>query len=331
LVSFSGTRLGTRLDFSLYGRWSDRAVHQFAPLLRVSGKAQGQEEHYYQPKLGSTTATHSLTHVLSLPSVKRERDLHYDWFFFPLLIPGSGYYEKKATLDFTETECLPRLLDTFHQGISPRGSGNKMWSQDENNALVVPVFFHGMFFFLRSQSSGKHPIGNKNYEAKIFDHPSLFSGYTLFFGGHLWRFEMRGKPFCCRTGHPVIVVVRRPFLKCPLYVHTVGPRRRSLWELDSKLTWYTQHCWCRKKINCWEDGHFGAKIDSLRWDYSFLLVTRSWIFLAKRLCVMSDYRDTIVASQKIGGDTKITRRHYYYLIMLFLTWSHCCLGLSLTL
>jgi hypothetical protein len=37
-------------------------------------------------------------------------------------------------------------------------------------------------FFLCSQSSGKHPIGSKNYEAKIFDHPSLFSGYTLFLG-----------------------------------------------------------------------------------------------------------------------------------------------------
>jgi len=46
---------------------------------------------------------------------------------------------------------------------------------------------------------------------------------TLFFGGHLWRFKMRGKPFCCSTtGAPIIVVQGSCHISEMPSVHTYG-------------------------------------------------------------------------------------------------------------
>jgi hypothetical protein len=99
--------------------------------------------------------------------------------------------------------CLPRLLDMFHQGIGPHRSGNKMRSLDENNKLVLPVFFHRSFFYMAK-------VAHIHRKQKLWGKKSLIILLcflaTLFFWGHLWRFE----PFCGTTGRPVIVV-QRPF------------------------------------------------------------------------------------------------------------------------
>lgn len=212
--------------------------------------------------------------------------------FFPLLIPGSGYNEKKATLDFTETECLQewnflfwkkpvceilcfarRSLDTpeenTHTGTGRARTCYYLTEQPTTLAWHVPprnqtsrVFITEFFFtWPKWQTS----IGSKNYEAKIFDHASLFSGYTLFLGSFMaiWNEGQALLRYNRPSHHCCTEAISYFWNALGTYIRW-GPSRRSLWQLDSELNWYTLR-WRRKKINCW-GGHLGAKTDSLRRD-----------------------------------------------------------------